>query len=243
MYCNSCYIETGGYAMKYHPEEFASLLNHLIGKQQKKEFAAQIGITPYTLSRYLHQKIQSPPPVALLQKIKEARPSASYSSLLASGGYLEREDAALLPEPVHTQPEKKKYMEATILSALHSLSLPWTTRPETEGFDLAVTFPEQEGLCWYFQFLSGTCDDQARQLRLSLYYHLLFHTFRSTDKYSFVTGSEEEFSLYQAQRPVNLHLPLSILLIDEKALQVKKESWLTDPEDFTFSPLTLVTEP
>ena len=114
------------------------------------------------------------------------------------------------------------------MTALKTLTTPWTIQPATEtDFDLVIEFPEQNHICWYFQFLPAFQEEYSRQQRLREYYQLLCQPLERNFKYSIVTGSLQEYQMYTDQPPVNLNLNLSILLIQETTLQVQKEYWLS----------------
>ena len=212
--------------MDYNPKTFAEILNRAVGTQKKKDFAAQVGISHYYLSKLLHQNILRPPSMELLWKIAQVSDAVTYKELLSACGYTSKDDATL-PEPAPT-PERSEFAEATILTALKTLTTPWTIRPATEtGFDLVIEFPEQNHICWYFQFLPAFQEEYSRQQRLREYYQLLCQPLERNFKYSIVTGSLQEYQMYTDQPPVNLNLNLSILLIQETTLQVQKEYWLS----------------
>ena len=218
--------------MAYNHKLFTEVLSKAIGPKKKKDFAVQLGISPFYLSKLLHQNFLRPPSMELLWKIAQVSESVSYKELLSACGYATKETEVPLPEPVSRPEKETEFAEATILTALKSFATSWTIRPQEDtGFDLVIEFPEWNNICWYFRFLPRFQEEYARQQRLNCYYQLLCGSLEKKHKYSIVTNSLQEFNIYTEQPPVNLNLNLSVLLIQESTLQIQNEYCLSYAAD------------
>ena len=72
--------------MAYNPKLFTEVLSKAIGPKKKKDFAVQLGISPFYLSKLLHQNFLRPPSMELLWKIAQVSDSVSYKELLSACG-------------------------------------------------------------------------------------------------------------------------------------------------------------
>lgn len=211
--------------INYNQSAFSQLLRSAIGNRKKKDFASIIGISPEYLSRLLNGKAPNTPSIELLKNIaRNAQNSISYSQLLQVCGYTGRNESPANP-PISAS-ESHKFMKATILTALESLSMPWTLEPSGVSCDLSIRVSSEMEHCWYFRFLPME-EDQLQQHLSENYLALLFQSIKNEDKYSLVTSSKAEYDLFLEQLPVNLNLNLSIILVDMEHLEIQEESWLS----------------
>lgn len=214
----------------YNPDDFAALVTRAVGNTKKKEFASYIEVTPEYLSRILNAKLANPPSITKIQAIaNHASNAVTYAQLLQAAGYAyDASISASIDAPATLTENVKKFMQGTILTALPSLGIPCTMEQPNKdtGFHLSVSFQNGAISHWHFYFLYNASTEQMSNALSSLYLSLIFEAMSDTEKISFVTTNEEEFDLYLKKKPANLNLNLSVILIEESTLSIKKESWL-----------------
>ena len=214
----------------YNKEEFAALVLRAVGNTKKKEFASLIEVTPEYFSRIVNSKLANPPSVQKIQLIaNHASNGVTYAQLLTAAGYASSmDDTVTLDAPDTLTETVKKFMQGTILTALSSLGVPFTMEQEKKdtNYHVSVSLSSGSVTKWHFIFLYNASMELMSSKLSSLYSRLIFENITETEKISFVTSSKEEFDLYTKRKPSNLNLNLSVILIDEKSLAVKKESWL-----------------
>ncbi len=215
----------------FNKEEFAALVSRAVGNTMKRDFARLIDVTPEYLSRMLNSKLANPPSIQKIQLIaNNASNEVTYAQLLKAAGYAfsSTEDMTTLDAPDTLTETVKKFMQGTILTALSSLGVPFTTEQEKKdtNYHLSVSFASGSITKWHYIYLYNTTKELMSNQLNALYSQLVFENIEDTEKISFVTSSKEEFDLYLKKIPTNLSLNLSVILIDEKSLTVKKENWL-----------------
>lgn len=214
----------------YNKQEFAALVSRAVGNTMKRDFARLIEVTPEYLSRILNCKLANPPSIQVIQLIaNHASNGVTYSQLLMAAGYASSgDDIATLDAPDTLTEDVKKFMQGTILTALSSLGVPFTMEMENKDtkHHVSVSLSSEAVTNWRFIFLYNTTAELMSNQLNNIYFDLIFENIMETEKISFVTSSKEEFELYTKKKPANLNLNLSVILIDEKSLAVKKESWL-----------------
>ncbi len=214
----------------YNPDSFAALVTRAVGNTKKKEFASLIEVTPEYLSRILNAKLANPPSITKIQAIaNHASNGVTYAQLLQAAGYTYNASVSTsIDAPAALTENVKKFMQGTILTALPTLGIPCTMEQPNKDtcFHLSVSFADGAISHWHFYFLYNSSTEQMNNALSSLYSGLIFETMSDTEKISFVTTSEEEFDLYLNKIPANLNLNLSVILIQESTLSIKKESWL-----------------
>lgn len=213
----------------YNQAEFSQLLRISIGNKKKKDFAALIGISPEYLSRLLSGKSPNLPSRDLLKSIaRNTAGEVTYSQLLEACGYTGRNESTI--DLTVAPSEIPKYMKATILTALETLSIPWTLESNdlsSPACDLAIAFTSDSVRKWYFRFLASIPDSHIQTHLEKSYLSLIFQSIKTDDKYSLVTCSKAEYQLFLNELPINLNVNLSIILIDEAHLEIQEESWLS----------------
>lgn len=230
----------------YNKKEFAALVLRAVGNTKKKEFASLIDVSPEYFSRILNSKLANPPSIQKIQLIaSHASNGVTYAQLLTAAGYASSsmEDTATLDAPDMLTETVKKFMQGTILTALSSLGQPFTLEQENKdtNYHMSVSFSAGAVTKWHFIFLYNATTELMNSQLNSLYSHLIFENVTETEKISFVTGSKEEFDLYLEKIPANLNLNLSVILIDEKALTIQKESWLHATSSISKEDISLYT--
>ena len=110
-----------------------------------------------------------------------------------------------------------------------------------EGGFASLLFSIREK-CSDFYFLYNGSPELMSSKLSSLYSSLIFKSVSETEKISFVTTSEEEFALYLGKIPANLNLNLSVILIEENTLSVKKETWLHSTPSISDTDISHYTE-
>ena len=235
----------------YNPQEFAALVLRAVGNTKKKEFARLIEVTPEHFSRILNNKLANPPSIATIQAIaSHASNGVTYAQLLQAAGYpVDASGSSSIDAPNALSDHARKLMQGTILTALPSLGIPCTMDQVNKdtGFHLSVSFSNGVVSHWHFYFLYNGSPELMSSKLSSLYSSLIFKSVSETEKISFVTTSEEEFALYLGKIPANLNLNLSVILIEENTLSVKKETWLhstpsisdTDISHYTLSSIRI----
>ncbi len=230
----------------YNKQEFASLVSRAVGNTMKRDFARLIEVTPEYLSRILNCKLANPPSIQVIQQIaNNASNAVTYAQLLTAAGHAiaTTEDTVSLDAPDTLTETVKKFMQGTILTALSSLGIPFTMEQEKKDttYHLSVSFASGSVTMWHYIYLHNTTKELMSSQLNTLYSQLVFEPIEDTEKISFVTSSKEEFDLYLKKKPSNLNLNLSVILIDEKSLTIKKECWLCSTSSITTEDISKYT--
>lgn len=196
------------------------LLKRALGNRTQKSFAKDIQMSKEHLSRLVTQKRDTPPTIDTLTKIAlNSQNRVSLRELLSACGYD--------PNTVAV-PAAFSHMMETILLALAHFPYAYSKHScdSTEFYQMILDFLDGPIHHWYFHFLPDNtfaCADQ--ELAANLLY-LISKEIEPNSKVSFVTSIPLLFQYYMEHRPYNLDLNFSLILINEHALTVSKETVL-----------------
>ena len=210
----------------FNPKEFAILLKKLIGPRQVQDFASQVGVSRFQVSRRLAAALDTPPRKKTLKQFASyASNGVTYEDLLKCAGY--PVDDTFTESPVHDK--GIKIAKACLLSAISELQLPVRPSQDTPEVDcdFALIIGNDPEVAWNVSCLPSdmpvplagkTVKDRLQKL---MYLRLAAYT-----KFSFLTDSRKIYETSLAYAPVNLNVNISVILYSPEDLEIISEGML-----------------
>ena len=212
----------------YDPARFAVVLRKAIGDRTVKQFAKEADMSRFQVSRRLSCRLQTPPRKKTLSRIASvAQGGVTYEQLLLACGYKPVTEPNM---PQKISADEIKLAKACILSSISDLGISCSisAKPPQVPCDFEIIMDSDPPLCWDFTCIPTEAGIiTAEQILDKNYLSLMYNRLQAYSKLSFVTGSQEIFSLCMAKKPVNLNANVSVILCQTDTLEILGEQDLS----------------
>ena len=226
---------------EFNIKRYSELLVQAQGNRTQTEFAKDCGLSTAYICKHVNRRIDKAPIPSTLRKIAAvAANGVTYEELLDAAGYDVSKHAisdivARNKKNRFQGLEFEKIAIATITSALSKCNLKWSLigKPHNANlYDLDIELQNEKIKHWYFKFITsytnGEDDTQNTSLkRLFEYYgRISILPAGTTNKYSFVTDSQEVYTMLKENSPLSIAMYVSIILIDTCDLSILREEYV-----------------
>lgn len=211
----------------YNPSEFSFILKKAIGKRTVKQFALETGLSRFQLSRRLTCQLATPPRKKTLHLIASAaQGGVTYDQLLLSCGYEPEQEA---DTPPGSPSGECRLAKACILSSINDLGVSCRIegKPAPRPCDFELTLDLDQPVSWAFTCIPSNAKPVlVQQILDQNYLSVMYGRLQMYSKLSFVTGSQDIYSLCAAKKPVNLSANVSAILFSPVTLNIECEMQL-----------------
>lgn len=223
-------------ATTFDPAALAALLKKAQGTKTQCQFAKEIGMSDSHYNRLVRMNRKVPPTIQSLNRIAQVSTEVSLSELLSVCGYeVENARCSSLDTPHALSNHMTKKYTSILLSVLESLPYEWTLKKDSPLFPLSVAFTNGPIKNMHFIYVEDVSPKTLPRLLIPIYYQLLFLRLEEGTQVFFVTRKEELYKALTSQKPVNLSLSLSALLLNEEHFEIAKEETLTNQAKLFFT--------
>lgn len=222
----------------FDPLEFAVLLKKLIGNRHVQDFAKEIGVARFNISRRLAASLPNPPRKKTLQTYAaHAQNGVTYEELLTCCGY-EPEKTFSLANSVRGM----KLAKVCLLTSVNDLGIPVRISGEETQVpcDFELVLGNDPEITWDFKYLPDEAPASAiEQIMDESFRNLMYKRLRTYSKLSFITGSPDVFTTCREIAPQNLNANVSAILFSGEIMGILKETELATsivepvPDQFT----------
>ncbi len=224
---------------EFNKELFAELLKRAKGEKKQAEFADSVPMSRTYLSSLINAQNERPLMPGMLEKIADASEGrVSYEELLSASGYNPNDYLNKKNEKTHVANYlfgEEARIDATIMGNLRRSSFKWincvTPGSIENGYDLSIMPDGSDLEYWHFDYKCFKRLERvhATQARLLCYGRIAEQKGLEKSKLSIVTNSPVFYNNLVTNKPMNLNVYLSVVLIDINTVSVKAEEVLCRP--------------
>ena len=213
----------------FNPDLLSEMILKAIGHRTHKAFAEETGLATAHLSRIIHKKYTYPPrKTTLVQIAKHSEGRVTEQMLFTACGYETSSLAEENVEPKLPAESVRKFMEATLLSALSGTSASWSVIKNAENiFDLDIRINDEPQMNWKFIFLIPDKEGSVESAYSKAIASLVFLQESAGVKFSLVTDSPDAFDRHAFTATDHIDMDISFILVDHDNLLVSKENWIS----------------
>ncbi|SNU09761.1 Helix-turn-helix [Lachnospiraceae bacterium] len=222
---------------EFNKEEFSELLEKAKGGRSQNEFARDCGISPAYLNRYIKKKVEKPPIPSTINKIAKASVNnIAYKDFLFAAGY----DIGKYPESYPNinkdklDPIKDRLVYLAILNEFTQFEEEWKVSIPSpqKNYDFLIIIDNDKINKWYFAPTFNETFNTEDNIFTKYYSKILSSGADSQSKYSFVTFDSNLLERLCQNPPHLLNLLVSVILMDENYLTLKKEVYLESSSSY-----------
>lgn len=221
---------------EFEKEKYAEVLKRAIGDRTIAAFVKEAGSSPGYISKYLNLKCEVAPTIATLKKIASATKMVSYEELLQSAGYdpmkfINGEDEILLSGTA--KPGTFMSFFNSIFTAVTRADFNWRfSRVDNNGRNpFSVQIDDAPFTEWFF--IPVYKHDVTKNDIVSALSGTEHFTIDPGNKVSFLTSSEDIYTVLKGLDLGILSLYISVIFVDSKTGNTKEEVYLKTATELT----------
>ena len=222
----------------FDKEKFSELLKMAKGNLKQADFADSVPMSRTYISSFINKQSDRPLMPKMLERIAAASEGrVSYEALLSASGYDPAKytnNSTISLQKSSSQNEE--LLGSIIMGNLRRAPFTWTSGQSLSTprlpFDFSISPIGNDIDFWHFSYMCIQRKDKfnLENLRLSTYGKLAEIPGLENAKITIVTNSVLVYNSFVNNKPLNLGIFLSIVLIDIDAFSIKSEETLFKPE-------------